>query len=405
MADNSAQDRNLPASERKLKKAREEGQVPRSRDLGHFAAVAVGGALLVALAPLGVGWLRQLLVDGLRFNLQQATQPAAMGEWLQVFSLKLLWVVVPVGMVMGAVAVAASLAIGGWNWTLKPIAPKFSKLNPIAGLPRLFAKQQFIDAIKAAVLALILGTIGAFYLRAHIDAFATVLGMDLPSALGQVGDTLSGGLLLLLLALALFAAIDAPLQFHLHASQLKMSQSEVKQEHKEQEGSPEVKNRIRARMREMAQRRMMAAVPTADLVVMNPTHYAVALKYDDQKMGAPRVVAKGADLVALAIRDLAKESKVPVLQAAVLARALYAHAELEREIPAALFSAVAQVLAYVYQLRAALRGDAPMPADLPDLNVPPELDPHDPRSTHTPSGNAARPPRRPPFDDDETAQP
>jgi len=294
------------------------------------------------------------------------------------------------------VGVAATLAIGGWNFTLKPMAPNFGKLNPIAGLPRIFAKQQFIDALKSAGLALILGVIGAMYLRSHIESFAMVLGLDLPAGLSQVGSTLTGGLMMLLLALALFAAIDAPLQHHLHATQLKMSQSEVKQEHKEQEGSPEVKNRIRARMREMAQRRMMAAVPTADLVVMNPTHYAVALKYDDQKMGAPRVVAKGADLVAMAIRDLAKESKVPVLQAAVLARALYAHAELEREIPAQLFGAVAQVLAYVYQLRAALRGDGPMPGDLPDLSVPPELDPHNPLSSK---------PQATPSDDDETTQP
>ena len=167
-----------------------------------------------------------------------------------------------------------------------------------------------------------------------------------------------------------------PLQRYQHAERLKMSHQEVKQEHKESEGSPEVKSKLRARMREITKRRMMAAVPTADLVVMNPTHYAVALKYDDQKMGAPRVVAKGADLLALAIRDLATGSKVPVLQAPVLARALYAHAKLDHEIPAALFGAVAQVLAYVYQLRAALAGQVAMPNALPELNVPAELDPH-----------------------------
>jgi flagellar biosynthetic protein FlhB len=155
-----------------------------------------------------------------------------------------------------------------------------------------------------------------------------------------------------------------------------MSHQEVKQEHKEVEGNMEIKAKIRARMREMANRRMLAAVPTADLVVMNPTHYAVALKYDEGKMGAPRVVAKGADLMAMRIRDTAKESKVPVLQAPVLARALYAHAEVDREIPAARFAAVAQVLAYVYQLRAALSGRVALPGALPELNVPAELDPH-----------------------------
>jgi flagellar biosynthesis protein FlhB len=200
--------------------------------------------------------------------------------------------------------------------------------------------------------------------------------MPLPAALAHAGDTMLGGLMLLVLLLALFAAVAAPLQRHMHAERLKMSHQEVKQEYKEMEGNAEVKGKMRQLMREASKKRMLAAVPTADLVVMNPTHYAVALKYDDTKMGAPRVVAMGADLVAMKIRDVAKEAKVPVLQAPALARALYAHAELDREIPAALFAAVAQVLAYVYQLRAALAGRGPAPGELPALNVPVELDPH-----------------------------
>jgi len=176
--------------------------------------------------------------------------------------------------------------------------------------------------------------------------------------------------------LAVFALVDAPLQRHLHAERLKMSHQEVKQEYKEMEGNAEVKGKLRQLMREASKKRMIAAVPTADLVVMNPTHYAVALKYDDTKMGAPRVVAMGADLLALKIRDIAKDAKVPVLQAPALARALYAHAELDKEIPAALFAAVAQVLAYVYQLRAAMAGKGKPPGDLPELKVPVELDPH-----------------------------
>jgi flagellar biosynthetic protein FlhB len=167
-----------------------------------------------------------------------------------------------------------------------------------------------------------------------------------------------------------------------------MSHQELKQEHKELEGNAEIKTKVRTRMREMTKRRMMAAVPKADLVVMNPTHYAVALKYDDKTMAAPRVVAKGADLLALRIRDVAKESSVPVLDAPVLARALYAHAELDREIPTRLFAAVAQVLAYVYQLRSALAGKAAMPDELPALDVPAELDPH--AATFTPALAARR---------------
>ena len=376
MADSNAQDRNLPASQRKLNKAREDGQVVRSRDLGHFAAIACGGLLVVATAPMVSGWLEEVLMLGLHFNLAALQNPGFMGQRLVELTLRMLWVVLPLGLVMMAVAVAGSVATGGWNWTWKPLLPKFDKLNPIAGLPRLLSKDQLVDTLKASGLALILGTIGALYLKAHVDDFGSVLAMPLPAAIAQASQTMLGGLVLLVLVLAAFAIVDVPLQRHLHAQRLKMSHQERKQESRELEGNVEIKAKVRARMREMAQRRMMAAVPKADLVVMNPTHYAVALKYEDGSMTAPKVVAKGADLIALAIRDLAKGADVPVLQAPVLARALYAHAELDREIPAALFAAVAQVLAYVYQLRAALKGSVAMPGDLPELNVPPELDPH-----------------------------
>jgi flagellar biosynthetic protein FlhB len=379
MSDQSSQDRNLPATARKLSKARAEGQVARSRDFGHFVAIAVGGAVLAAMAPQLTDWLQQTLMQGLRFDSAMVHNTGLMGERLREQTIRMLFVVVPFGCVMMAAGVVSCLAIGGWNWTLKPVMPNFGKLNPLTGVMGILSKDKLVDALKGCLLALILGAIGTLYLKNHVEEFAGVLAMPLPAGVRQLSSSLLGGLILLLIALALFAAIDVPWQLYQHATRLKMSQQEVKQENKEQEGNPEIKAKVKARMREMVKRRMMAAVPTADLVVMNPTHYAVALKYDDRKMGAPRVVAKGADLLAMAIRDLAKDSKVPVLQAPVLARALYAHAELDREIPAALFAAVAQVLAYVYQLRAALSGQVAMPPALPELNVPAELDPH-----HTP---------------------
>jgi flagellar biosynthesis protein FlhB len=376
MAQQDGQDRTLPASPRRLQKAREEGQVARSRDVAHFGAIAAGGAVLVALAPRGVAWLQDLLAQALRFDRAASTQPEAMLDRLAALTAALVWVALPLGALMAAVAVLGAVLVGGWNWTFKPLTPKFDKLNPLTGLTRLISKQQLLEALKACLLAVVLGTIAAWYLRGHVEQFGGVVALPLPAALRQVGDTVVAGLVMLLLALAVFAAIDAPLQRQLHARRLRMSHQEMKQEHKEIEGNAEVKAKIKVRMREMSRRRMLAAVPKADLVVMNPTHYAVALKYDESKMAAPRVVAKGADLLAMAIRDAAQGAKVPVLQAPVLARALYAHAELDREIPAALFSAVAQVLAYVYQLRAALSGQGPLPGELPALHVPPELDPH-----------------------------
>jgi flagellar biosynthesis protein FlhB len=372
----SAQDRHLPASQRKIQKAREDGQVARSRDLGHFAAVAGGGALLVALAPVFTGWLRELITRGLTFNSQSLAGTAPMGQHLGEATLRMMALVLPLGVALAAVALAAGVLSGGWNWTLKPIAPKFDKFNPLTGLGRVFSKQQLGETLKACALALVLGTIGALWLRSHATEFAQTLAMPLPAAISQSATTLQAGLLLLVIALAAFAAIDVPLQRKRLLDQLKMSHQEMKEEFRQLEGNQEVKSKVRARMREMGNRRMLAAVPKADIVVMNPTHYAVALKYDDKSMAAPRVVAKGADLLALKIRDLAKEAKVPLLQAPPLARALYAHAEIDREVPQALFAAVAQVLAWVYQLRAAMAGQGAMPQEIASLPVPDELDPH-----------------------------
>jgi flagellar biosynthetic protein FlhB len=272
--------------------------------------------------------------------------------------------------------VASNLASGGWNWTMKPLAPKFTHLNPLSGLKRLFSGQGFGTALKAVLLALVLGIVGAMVLKDRLAAYVGIMTVPLPAALAYAGQQLMGGLALLAVALALFAAIDVPLQRQLWLRRMRMSREEAKQEIKEVEGNLEIKAKMRAKMREMAKRRMLAAVPQADLVVMNPTHYAVALKYEEGKMAAPKVIAKGANLLALKIRDLAKESRVPVLQQPVLARALYAHAKVDHEIPAALFGAVAQVLAYVYQLRAAMASRNAAKPDMPRPHVPPELDPH-----------------------------
>ena len=223
MAESNQQDRNLPASPRKLEKAREDGQVARSRDLGHFVAIAAGGALLVALAPLLAGWLQQTLKQGLRFDRSAVASPTFMGERLLELSYGFMAVVLPMGGAMVLAALAGGVATGGWNWTLKPLAPKFDKLNPITGLPKIVSKDKLVDAIKGSALALILGTIGAFYLKGHIEAFGGVLAMPLPAAISHAAGTLLSGLVYLVMALALFALIDVPLQRHMHAQRLKMS--------------------------------------------------------------------------------------------------------------------------------------------------------------------------------------
>ena len=373
MAD--AQDRRLPATERKIRKARAEGQVARSRDLAHFAALGVALGLLVAAAPALTGWLRGLLASGLRFDARLLAETDAMQQRLAALGWPAVALVLGIGAAMVLAALLAGVLSGGWNFSWQALQPKFEKIDPIAGLGRMFSGHQLVNTLKTCLLALIVGTVGVLYLRHEMPQFVQIMALPLPAALAQAGSLVLGGLLLMLLALALFAAVDVPLQRHQLANQLKMSVQEMKQEQREVEGSAEIKSRQRSRMREMANRRMLAAVPSADLVVMNPSHYAVALKYEEGRMSAPRVVAKGIDLMAMRIRDAAQGAQVPVLRSPPLARALYTHAELDGPVPAALFSAVAQVLAHVYQLRAHLQGRAAMPPPLPELPVPPELDP------------------------------
>lgn len=393
MAD--AQNRTLPASAKKLAKARGEGQVARSRDLGHLTAVGVGTLLVIALLPQAMARLIEVLTSGLHFDAAMLQEPDALQRQLQRQGLDMLWLVLPLGLTMMVVAVASVVLCGGWNFTLKPLHPSFSKFNPLAGFGRLFSKVQLVETLKSCLLAGILLWIGSAYVRSHLDDFGALALMELSPALVNAGELIRGGVVLLLVALALFAVVDVPLQKWRLREQLKMSFEEVKEEFKQQEGNVEVKGKIKQRMRMLARSRMLAAVPAADLVVMNPTHYAVALKYEEGSMGAPRVVAKGVDLLALRIRDLATEHKVPVLQAPPLARALYAHTEIDQEIPAALFGAVAQVLAWVYQLRQATPQQAAA-LSAPQPAVPAELDPQNPQARRRPAGRPAdRPTSRP----------
>lgn len=377
MADTSAQDKNLPATDRRLAKAREEGEVVRSRDLGHLVAIAGGGTLVVAFAPSATRALVDGLAGSLRFDRTALASTGTMADAMSTGAGSFLGWVVPLGLAAVVLAVLAQLLVGGSTFTAKALQFRLGAVDPLSGFGRLFAKKQLVDTLKASTLALVLGGLGFLWLQGHIGAWAEILALPLPAAIEAAAGALVGGGTLLVGALAVFALVDVPVQKRLHAMKLRMSHQEVKQEAKELEGNAEVKGKVRARMREMTRRRMMAAVPKADLVVMNPTHYAVALAYDEKTMAAPRVVAKGADLLALRIRDLARSSSVPVLESPRLARALWAHGELDQEVPAALFAAVAQVLAYVYQLRAALTGRLPMPGELAAIDVPAGLDPHE----------------------------
>ena len=372
----SAQDKNLPATAQRLKKTREQGQIARSKDLANLSVLGGGAVLLMVLLPTGFGLMLDALNAQLRFDHRALLQPQLMMERLTGGFGHGLMVYLPLGVATIALALGVSFASGSWALSTHPIAPDLTRLSPLAGLGRLFSKQQLVETVKLVFMTAIVGTVGWHFLSSHIQAFSGLLMLPLEGSLGQLGVWMKTGVTLLLVVITLFAVIDFPVQKFLHANRLKMSMEEVKREHKESEGDPQMKGQRRRRQRELAQRISVGAVPRADLVVMNPTHYAVAIRYDDATMNAPRVIAKGADLIALKIRDVAKEHQIPVLQSPMLARALYAHAEIDHEIPSALYTAVAQVLAYVYQLKAAMAGRGAIPGDVPTPEVPPELDPH-----------------------------
>ena len=371
----SSQDKDLPASERKLQKARTDGQAARSRDLSHLAILGTGAVCMYALAPDLFEHLQLAMSQALRFDAAAVHTTDSMLRRMQAMLVIGLMASAVFSLMTASAALISAIGAGGWVFSVKPITPQFKRLNPISGAANLLSKQQLTNVAKMVLMTAVLSGVAWNYMSGSIEQIAHLVLQPSGLAVGQAAQWLVSGMTLLLLVVFLVALVDVPLQTYFFKARLKMSHQEVKQEHKEAEGSPETKGRQRQRQREMADGASVTAVPKADFVVMNPTHYAVALRYDEASMSAPQVISKGTDLIAMRIRDLAKQHSVPVLESPMLARALYAHAELDQPIPAALYTAVAQVLAYVYRLKAALRGEGRMPDEQPEPHVPPELDP------------------------------
>ncbi len=379
MADNdtSQEDRQLEPSAKKLQKARAEGQIARSRDLVHLAVL---GCALAGFAMQGstIGHAAlDLLARGLRITRTQAMESTQMSAVLGQAASSALAIIVPCVAVLAVIAIAASVVPGGVGWTFKPLSPNFSRLSPAQGFARIFSRDNAIDLARLGLLAAALVAIAAWFVGTRFDQYSALGAVELPTAIDLTRTQLISGTGMLLTLLFFSALIDVPLQWWRHRVRLRMTHQEAREEAKDAEGDPMVKGRIRARQREMAMARMMSAVPRADVVVTNPTHFAVAIRYDETRMGAPRVVAKGADHLAAKIREVAKAAAVPLVEAPPLARALYARVEIDREIPEALYTAVAQVLAYVYQLRRWIPGRGAMPSLPPDLPIPAGLDPNE----------------------------
>jgi flagellar biosynthesis protein FlhB len=371
----SKDDRSLPASERRLQKAADEGQVARSRDLGHSAML---GAFLLATLWLGSGLFdtsTRILSDGLNFNPQLLSDPTLVLEHVSQLALRALGGVTPFLALLAVAAIIVSVVPGGFVLTLKPLMPDFKRVSVLAGLGRLFNRDILVDLGKLILFAGLLSMAGGWYTWSSIPSFAQLASTHIKQALNLSFATIQNGLWLLFVLMVMVTILDVLLQRHRHQSNLKMTLQEVRDEHKETDGDPQIKSRIRGRQQQISRARMLSELPKADVIITNPSHFAVAIRYDETGMGAPTVIAKGADHLAARIREIAGFCEIPFVEAPPLARALYAHVEVGHEIPAALYQAVAQVLAYVYQLRHWQPGQGAHPSVPHELAVPMGLDP------------------------------
>lgn len=353
MAEDSDLEKTEPPSPRRLEKAREEGQVPQSRELTAFLVMAAGAGGLWALSGWFVRRGEDVMRMGLRFDRQDAFDPNAVGMTLLTLGSEAVGTLAPFFIAtLVAGLLAPILLTGGWVFSPQALSLKPERIDPLQGMKRMFSWQSIAEMVKGVLKTLLLGGIVFWVILNERDNLFALLGQPIESALPSFGRMLLYAFIGFVAGLAVIALIDVPFQLWRYYVGLRMTKEELKQELKELEGDPYLKARIKSQQRELARRRMMSEVPKADVVVTNPTHFAVALKYDNTKMGAPMVVAKGMNLVAQKIRELAVENKVPVLELPPLARALHRHVEVGAAIPATLYTAVAEVMAYIYQINA-----------------------------------------------------
>jgi flagellar biosynthetic protein FlhB len=397
LAESSNAEKTEPASQRRLDQARKDGDIPRSREIGTFTVLMTAGAGLWMMGGGLVAKLSATLENGLSLNRDQIHNPTLLIERVTSDIAGVLLACMPLAGAIMLVMLASPMLIGGWNFSAKSFMPNFGKLNPMRGLGNMVSTNALIELLKAIAKTLLVGAVAWYVVVSQKDAVIGLVAEPFGSAVPHLGGIIAKAFLTMVGALGAIAILDGPYQIWHYADKLKMTRQEVIQESKESDGNPQIKGKIRQLQREMARKRMMAEVPNADVVVTNPTHFAVALKYGEGQRGAPRVVAKGTDEVAARIREIAKENKVAMLEAPALARALYKHTDIDDEIPEALYSAVAEVLAYVYQLRAYSKGASDQYPDRPQkLAVPPELDPFNPASQQVKPGASPGTPPNPP---------
>jgi flagellar biosynthetic protein FlhB len=363
------QEKSEDPSGKRLSDARNKGQVARSRELNNSAMTMIGVLTLWVLLDHFGERFWKISVNNMQLTRSDIYDTSAMIRHFIDAIVDAAIMLAPFFAVMIVVAIVSSVALSGFVFSTQAMQPKLSKLNPISGMKRMVSLKSLVELGKSLLKFFLVGgaTVGLLYMT--MGQYLALVTMELEPAMEEMAWMLGWSVFVLSATLIIVALVDVPYQMWSHKQQLMMTKQEVKDEHKQSEGDPKVKGQIRRRQQEMAMRRMMEAVPNADVIVTNPTHFAVALKYDQLRMRAPQVVAKGVDRIALNIRKVGEENRVPVLEIPMLARALYYNAEIGEYIPQGLYLAVAKLLAYVFQLRTAR--DIPLAPD--DYPIPEEF--------------------------------
>ncbi len=369
----SGADKTEDPTEKRKKDSREKGEIARSKELNTLAIMLAGS---IGLLIFG-GALAQDMMEIMRYNFsinrETLLNTDSMGAFLLHSGKIALLALQPVLITLLIAALVGPIALGGWLFAAGSLAPKFSRMNPAAGIKRMFSAKALVELLKALAKFFIILIVALLVLKSDIDDLQRIAHEPLELAVIHSLQVVAWSALWMACGLILIAAVDVPVQLWESHKKLLMTKQEVRDEHKDQEGRPEVKQRIRQLQRDMSQRRMMSAIPDADVIITNPTHYAVALKYDPEKGAAPMLLAKGSDFLALKIREIGAKHDILLLESPALARSIYYSTELEQEIPAGLYLAVAQVLAYVYQIRQHQAGKGKRPDPLKDLPIPPDL--------------------------------
>jgi len=372
--DSSDEDKTEDPTPRRLEKAREEGQIARSRELTTFLMLMAGVGGLWSLGAQLYDQLGMMMEQAFLFDRGIAFDTTRMLAKLWTLGEHSLVAVLPLFLLLTVVAAVAPALLGGWVLSGKSLKPQPSKLNPLKGIKRLVSSQIVAELAKAIAKSLLTGSVAGVFLWFKRDELLGLMSQPLEQALAHAMRLAAVCCALIVLSLVVVILIDVPYQLWSHNKKLRMTKDEIKKEHKESEGDPQIKGRIRQQQQAMARGRMMSKVPEADVIVTNPTHYAVALSYRDGEMGAPRVIAKGADAVAARIREIGDEHQVPRLEAPPLARALYRHVDLDQEIPVDLYTAVAEVMAWAFRLHQVRRDGGEVPEPPGNLPIPAALD-------------------------------